>query len=113
MLTNYAAGLKAWHILHGQPWLVDTNSLKCCLEGENHMAPPSSKCLLRAPFTPEIIACMKSLLQLKEPLDAAVFACMSMCFWCMACLDKFTVPNLKAFNPSKNITHAAVTLVCD
>ncbi|KAG6327704.1 hypothetical protein ID866_11384 [Astraeus odoratus] len=61
-LTNYAAGLKAWHILHGHPWLVNANSLKCCLEGANCMAPPSSKHPLRAPFTPEIIAPIKSLL---------------------------------------------------
>ncbi|KAG6326373.1 hypothetical protein ID866_12717 [Astraeus odoratus] len=77
------------------------------------MAPPSSKHPLRAPFTPEIITSIRSLLQLEEPLDAAIFACMSVCFWCVVRLGKFTVPNLKAFNPSKNITHAAVTLVCD
>ncbi|KAG6326956.1 hypothetical protein ID866_12134 [Astraeus odoratus] len=112
-LANYVAGLKACHILHGQPWLVDADSLKCCLEGANHMAPLSFKCPLRAPFTPEIITSIKSLLQLEEPLDAAIFACMSVCFWCMVCLGKFTVPNLKAFNLSKNITHAAVTSVCD
>ncbi|KAG6327510.1 hypothetical protein ID866_11579 [Astraeus odoratus] len=111
MLTNYAVGLKAWHILHSQPLLVDANSLKCCLEGANHMATPSSKHPLRAPFTPETIASIKSLFQLEEPLDTAVFACMSMCFWCVACLGKFTVLNLKSFNPSKTIMHAAVALV--
>ncbi|KAG2111724.1 uncharacterized protein F5147DRAFT_573072 [Suillus discolor] len=26
-LANYATGLKVWHLLHGQPWLIDAKEL--------------------------------------------------------------------------------------
>ena len=39
-VANYSAGLKAWHTLHGRPWLVDSTTLKCCIEGAVKLAPP-------------------------------------------------------------------------
>ncbi|KAG1749062.1 uncharacterized protein EDB91DRAFT_1244851 [Suillus paluster] len=39
-LGNYAAGIKAWHILHGRPWLIPPNELKSILDGAAKFAPP-------------------------------------------------------------------------
>ncbi|KAG2073423.1 hypothetical protein BDR04DRAFT_993667, partial [Suillus decipiens] len=44
MLSNYTAGLKAWHLLHGCPWIVNTKGLKAILDGASALAPNSSKC---------------------------------------------------------------------
>ena len=112
-LSNYATGLRAWHTLHGQPWLVDPDTLKQCLEGATKLAPPSSKRPLCAPFTTDIIASLKQMLSLNQPLDAAIFTCMAVCFWCIARLGEFTVMNLKAFNPAKHIMRSAVSSISD
>src|SRR5207245_776814 len=84
-VNNYVAGLKAWHTLHGKPWNVNVDALKCCIESIIKLTPPSAKCPQRAPFTPDIINLFCQHLHLNEPLDAAIFACMTTCFWCIAC----------------------------
>ena len=112
-VANYSAGLKAWHTLHGRPWLVDSTTLKRCIEGAVKLAPPSSKCLLRAPVTVEIITLFQNRLRLNKPLDPAIFACLTICFWCIARLGEFTVPTIKDFSPAKHITRANVSTVQD
>ena len=112
-LSNYAAGLRAWHDLHSQPWLVDPDALKHCLDGASKLAPSSSKHPLCPPFTTEIISSIKQLLSPDEPLDAAIFACFTTCFWCIARLGEFTIPNLKAFDASKHVTRKHVSSVTD
>ncbi|KAG6331445.1 hypothetical protein ID866_7645 [Astraeus odoratus] len=52
---------------------------------------------------------MKQCLQLDEPLDAAIFACLTTCFWCITWLGEFTVANLKVFHPMKHVTHSAMS----
>ena len=60
-----------------------------------------------------MISSIKQQLTRGDPLDAAVFACLTSCFWCIARLGEFTVPNLKAFNPDKHISRAAISSVTD
>ncbi|KAG2124361.1 hypothetical protein DEU56DRAFT_744668, partial [Suillus clintonianus] len=31
VLAHYATGLKMWHVLHGQPWLINARELKATL----------------------------------------------------------------------------------
>ena len=38
-LSNYTAGLRAWHMLHGRPWLIDADTLKATIEGASRLAP--------------------------------------------------------------------------
>ena len=83
------------------------------LEGAARLAPPSSKQPLRAPFTPAIIALFKSQLDLNDPLDAATFACITVCFWCVARVGEFTVQNIEAFDPTKHITRAGLSQIQD
>ncbi|KAH7919128.1 hypothetical protein BV22DRAFT_1134068 [Leucogyrophana mollusca] len=108
-LTNFAAALRAWHLLHGQPWQVNADELKAILEGANRLAPQTSKRAKRAPFTPDAIILIRARLNLNEPLDAAVFTCLTTVFYGIARLGEFTVPTLKDFDPTKHITQANVT----
>jgi len=108
-----AAGLKAWHLLHGQPWYVQANELKATLDGATALALPSSKRQKRELFTPAIIISLCQLLDLNDPRDAAVFTCLTTTFYSIACLSEFTVPAINAFSPTKHITHAHVSEVTD
>jgi hypothetical protein len=42
-LANYAAGLKAWHLLHGRPWTVNSKELKAILDRAIALAHATSK----------------------------------------------------------------------
>ena len=42
-LSNYAAGIKAWHLLHGQPWHIHQDKLRLMLQGAARLAPSHSK----------------------------------------------------------------------
>ncbi|KAG2142966.1 hypothetical protein DEU56DRAFT_733239 [Suillus clintonianus] len=112
-LANYAAGLKAWHLLHGQPWLINSRELKATLDGAAALAPPSSKQNKRNPFTPDIIIRIREHLDLNNPKDAAIFACITTSFYAIARLGEFTVPSLKSFDSTKHITRAHVTQKTD
>ncbi|KAG2738674.1 hypothetical protein P692DRAFT_201873794 [Suillus brevipes Sb2] len=54
-LANYAAGLKAWHLLHGRAWQIPPSELKAVLDGATASAPKTSKRPKRLPFTPAIL----------------------------------------------------------
>jgi len=112
-LANYIAGIHAWHMLHGRPWILDPITLKATIEGAARLAPPSSKRPQRNPFTPDIIALFKSQLNLEDPLDVAVFACITVCFWGIARVSEFTVPSINTFDPTKHITRAGLTQITD
>ena len=43
MLANYAASIKAWHILHGQPWNIHQDELRLTLQGAARYMPNHSK----------------------------------------------------------------------
>jgi hypothetical protein len=113
-LANYAAALRAWHLLHGRTWAIEPNELKAILDGATALAPPSSKRSKRAPFTPDIICKIYNQLDLNTPLDAAFFACLTTTFYCIARLGEFTVPTIKAnFDPAKYISRGHVTVTID
>ena len=107
-LNNYTAALKAWHSLHGQPWLVQTSELKTILDGATALAPPSSKRAKRTPFTLAILTSIREHLDLDDPRDAAIFACITTTFYSIARLGEFTVPAMKDFDPAKHITRGGV-----
>jgi hypothetical protein len=75
------------------------------------MAPVSSKREPRKPYEPDVILRIRSHLNLNDPLDAAVFACLTTVFFCVARLGEFTVPNLKDFDPTKHITRGGVSKI--
>lgn len=49
-------------------------------------------------------------LNLNEPLDAAVNACLKVAFWLMLRLSELTVKNIKTFDPALHVKPVNVTL---
>ena len=102
-LANYFYAVRAWHTLHGAPWHMNVAEMKAALDGAAILAPPSSKKPKRGPMTLDIISSLATKLDLSKPLDAAVFACLTTTFFSAARLGEFTLPSLKAFDPSQHV----------
>lgn len=107
-LTNYVYAIKAWHILHGQPWLVQQDELKAALEGASELTPATSKRTKREPFTVKLILIIRSHLNLTTPLDAAVYACLTSAFFALCRLGELTVKTIKTFDPKNNVKRSNV-----
>lgn len=105
-LNNYAAGLRAWHLLHGRDWLIPPRELKAVLDGAAASAPAESKKAKRHPYTPDSLAAIRNHLDLTTPLDATVFACLTTTFYSIARLGEFTVSAIRDFDPRKHVTRA-------
>lgn len=112
-LANYAAGLKAWHLLHGRAWQIPPSELRAVLDGATASAPKTSKRPKRLPFTPAILCSIRNHLNLDTPLDAAIFACLTTTFYAIARLGEFTVGAIKEFDPAKHVTRANVSKTTD
>ncbi|KIK45150.1 hypothetical protein CY34DRAFT_22656 [Suillus luteus UH-Slu-Lm8-n1] len=110
MLANYVYAVRAWHILHGQPWNIDKDQLQASLDGAAMLAPETSKKPRRDPFTVDFIIQIRQHLNLTKPLDAAVFACITSAFYALGRLGEFTVSSIKAFKPTKHVKRSDVTL---
>ena len=105
-ISNYVYGIRAWHILHGLEWKLDPLELEAALKGAERLAPLSSKRKKRQPYTVIFITTVRDQLNLDDPFDAAVFACLVICFYAVARLGEFLVPRLDAFSPSHHVTVA-------
>ena len=62
------------------------------------------------PYTIDILTKLRNQLPLSDPINAAVFACLTTTFFATAQTGEFTVSNLKAFNPSTHITRNHVSI---
>ncbi|EPQ50080.1 hypothetical protein GLOTRDRAFT_51059 [Gloeophyllum trabeum ATCC 11539] len=106
-LSNYVFGIRAWHILHGLAWSVNHDEVDALLRAASAVAPASSKRKKRLPYTPDLIITLRSHLTLADPLDAAIFACLTTCFYSAARVGEFTVRNLQSFDAAVHVR------VCD
>ncbi|KZT64744.1 hypothetical protein DAEQUDRAFT_585676 [Daedalea quercina L-15889] len=100
---NYIAGVHAWHTLHGLRWAIDADELKSLLKGADRLAPPASKRPKRLPVLASFLANAKTRLDLNEPLDAAVWACLTTVFYAAARLGEFTQHSLTSFQPNLHV----------
>jgi len=107
-ISNYVHGVRAWHVLHGLSWKPDRLELDAVLKAAERLAPSSSKRKKRQPYTPEFIARLRLQLALDNPFDAAVFACLTTCFYAAARVGEFVVPRLDSFAPSLHVTTANI-----
>jgi hypothetical protein len=98
-LENYLYGVRAWHLLHGLPWFADPAQVASALTGGARLAPPSSTRPKRHPFTVTILVAIRSVLDLSDPLDSAVYACLLTSFFSLARVGEVTVRSLTAFRP--------------
>jgi hypothetical protein len=103
-ISNYLNGVRAWHILHSIPWVLEKKEMDTMLRAADKLTPGTSRKKQRLPYTPAFIAAIRQQLNLEEPLDAAVFACLATCFYASARLGEFTVRPLGSFNPNPHIT---------
>jgi hypothetical protein len=102
-ITNYVCGVRAWHILHGIGWRLNDDETNTLLQAAARIAPESSKRKKRRPYTIDFIAKLKDRLDLRNSLDAAVFACLSTCFYATARVGEFTIRRLTDFNPALHV----------
>ena len=103
-ISNYLYGVRAWHILHGLAWRPNETEMEILLKAAANVAPETSKRKKRRPYTIDFITKLKENMNMEEPLDAAVFACLTTCFYAMDRVGEFTTPRLNAFNASIHIT---------
>lgn len=102
-LDNYFYGIRAWHLLHGQPWAVDQAQVSLTLEGARRLAPAHSHRPKRSPVTINILLGIRSALDLTKPLHAAVYACLTTSFFSIARTGEFTLPSLKSFDANTHV----------
>ncbi len=103
-ISNYFYGVRAWHILHGVPWRLEKTEMDAMLRAADKLTPDTSKRKPRRPYTPDFINALHHHLDLNNPLDAAVYACLTTCFYASARLGEFTVRKLEGFDSSKSIS---------
>ena len=103
-ISNYLHGVRAWHILHSMPWRLEKAEMDTMLRAADKLTPSSSKRKTRHPYTPDFISAVRHHLDLNDPLDAAVFACLTTCFYVSVRLGEFTVRTLQSFNPDAHVS---------
>ncbi|KAJ7124801.1 hypothetical protein C8R43DRAFT_1135482 [Mycena crocata] len=112
-IANYVYGVRAWHILHGVPWVVNQVELDALLDGAKRLTPATSKRKKRLPYTVELIVTILRHLDLAQPLHAAVYSCLTTTFWCAGRVGEFTIKTLPSFDPNKHVKPSDVVKVTD
>ena len=74
------------------------------LRAAEKLTPSTLRRKKRRPYTPAFISAIRSQLDLDKPLDVAVFACLTTCFYTLARLREFTVQTLNCFTPTTHVT---------
>ena len=105
-ISNYIHGLRAWRVLHGLEWRLNSLEMDAALKGADRLTPPSSKRKKRQPYTTVFITKLRQQLNVNDSLDAAIFACLTTCFYAAARVGEFVIPQLDAFSPSSQVTTA-------
>ena len=103
-ITGYLSRVRAWHILHSLPWDLEDKEMGTMLRAAEKLTPSTSRKKKRRPYTPAFISAIRSQLDLDKPMDAAVFACLTTCFYASARLGEFTVRTLNSFTPTSHVT---------
>lgn len=110
-IRNYVYGIRAWHIIHGIPWVINEHEVKTLFDASNKLAPQDSKKKAKEPWTIEYLEEICKALVPNDPKDAAILACLTTAFWGAARLGEVTIPNLNAFKPSIHVKRSNVKLV--
>ena len=103
-ISNYLNRVRAWHLLHSIPWVLEKNEMDAMLQAADKLTPSSSKRKKHRLYTPDFISAVRQQLDLKKPLNVAVYACLTTCFYASARLGEFTVRTPTTFNPSSHVT---------
>ncbi|KAG1865710.1 hypothetical protein C8R48DRAFT_705741 [Suillus tomentosus] len=103
-VSNYVNGVRAWHIVHGAEWSLNDAGIDAMLKAAVSLTPTSAKRDKRKPYTVDLIVAIRGKLNLNNPLDASVFACLTTIFYATARVSEFTVPRLNAFDPKVHVS---------
>jgi hypothetical protein len=112
-ISNYLAGVRAWHIIHGLDLNTHKPTMEALLKAATIMSPPDARRAERPPLRLAKIGTIRSLLDLGKPLDSAVFACLTTTFWGTARLGKFALPDKVRFDVLVHIPREAVRQITD
>jgi hypothetical protein len=113
-IANYATVIRAWYMLHGVEWRIKDTKYKALLEGAAHLAPSSSKQQpKRVPFTIEILECFCLHMDLDNPHDSMIFACLTCSFFSKVRLGEFMISAIAKFDPLKHLTRQQVKFTND
>ncbi|XP_006461561.1 hypothetical protein AGABI2DRAFT_58702, partial [Agaricus bisporus var. bisporus H97] len=112
-ISNYLAGLRAWHILNRLEWHTNAAELNVLLRAAAKTAPSTTKRPKRTPFTLDTISKIHAHLNLDNPLHRATFACLTTAFYATARLGELTVPNLSSFDPTLHPSRSCLETVTD
>lgn len=112
-ISNYFFGIRAWHILHGVPWLINKMETEALLRAAGNVEPKSSKKKKRRPYTVDYICALREHLDMNVSLDAAVWACLTTAFYSVARVGELTLPTLSSFNPASHVKLSDVRQVRD
>ena len=74
------------------------------LKGAERLTPESSKWKKRQPYAPKFMSIICQHLNLDDPFDAAIFACLTTCFYAAAWVGELTIPRLNTFNIAHHVT---------
>jgi hypothetical protein len=107
-IANYVQGVRAWHRIYNIPWNIDELHIQTMLKGARKSTPEALKIPKRLPLLVEDIVAIHAQLNLTQPLDAVVFACLTTTFFTAARLGEFTVKNLTSFNGDTHVKVADV-----
>ncbi|KAH6883669.1 hypothetical protein BKA70DRAFT_1471199, partial [Coprinopsis sp. MPI-PUGE-AT-0042] len=75
-VRNYVMGVRAWHIIHGVTWRMNTDELELLLKAAEREVPKGTRSKKRQPWTIEYMLAIRNQLNLTNPLHVAVWACL-------------------------------------
>ena len=84
---------------------IPQDELRLMLQGAARLAPRNAKQVKRPPITVDDLKIIRANLNMNDPCDAAIFACMAVTFYCVARLGEFTVPNIRENLNPRNTLH--------
>ncbi|KAF7296201.1 hypothetical protein HMN09_01088800 [Mycena chlorophos] len=102
------SALKAWHVMHDQPWLAGPR-LHYVLSGVENLTPASSKHAPRPPISSAMLAELHRGLDFASPFDVAVYAAACVAFWGQCRLGEILPITAKDKSLADKPTRAHVT----
>ena len=102
-LRTWLLGLNLWHVLNNSPWHGSTH-LKRSIQGLSSAAPTLSTCPKCPLVTLAHLLALRNTLDLENTFDVAVFATVTVAFWCQWCLNEVCITSM--LNPLLHITWA-------
>ncbi|KAJ7851476.1 hypothetical protein B0H13DRAFT_2399780 [Mycena leptocephala] len=92
---------------------MNSPELEALLRAADQMTPLSSKRQARMPYTTEILCLLRPHFDLSNPLDTAVWSCLTTLYWSTSRGGEFTVRTLTSFDAAIHIKPSNITEVRD